>query len=94
MAGKSYQRLELLGKGGSSKVFKVQLLNSTKIYALKKVTFDEVDELVVKGFKGEIELLRSLSEEERVVRLVNFEILEGSVNMVCIFLVSDLLITV
>ncbi|KAK7204551.1 protein kinase, partial [Myxozyma melibiosi] len=77
-----YQRLELIGKGGSSKVFKVQLLNSTKVFALKKVTFDEVDEAVVKGFKGEIELLRKLSDEERVVKLVDFEILDGFVNMV------------
>ncbi|KAK9449551.1 kinase-like domain-containing protein [Limtongia smithiae] len=82
VAGKAYQRLELLGKGGSSKVFKVQLLNSTKIYAMKKVTFDEVDDAVIKGFKGEIELLRKLSKEERVVRLFDFEILDGSVNMV------------
>ncbi|KAJ8099737.1 kinase-like domain-containing protein [Lipomyces tetrasporus] len=82
VAGKTYQRLELLGKGGSSKVYKVQLANSTKIYAMKKVTFDEVDDAVVKGFKGEIELLRKLTNEERVVRLVDFEITEGCVNMV------------
>ncbi|KAK9488105.1 kinase-like domain-containing protein [Lipomyces starkeyi] len=82
IAGKTYQRLELLGKGGSSKVYRVQLASSTKVYAMKKVTFDEVDEAVVKGFKGEIELLRKLSNEERVVRLVDFEITEGCVNMV------------
>ncbi|KAK9480210.1 kinase-like domain-containing protein [Lipomyces japonicus] len=82
VAGNVYQRLELLGKGGSSKVYKVQLANSTKIYAMKKVTFDEVDEAVVKGFKGEIELLRKLSDEERVVRLVDYEIFDGCVNMV------------
>ncbi|KAK9370972.1 kinase-like domain-containing protein [Lipomyces kononenkoae] len=82
VAGKTYQRLELLGKGGSSKVYRVQYANSTKIYALKKVTFDEVDDAVVKGFKGEIELLRKLSNEERVVRLIDFEIMDGCVNMV------------
>ncbi|KAK9320785.1 kinase-like domain-containing protein [Lipomyces orientalis] len=82
VAGKTYQRLELLGKGGSSKVYKVQLANSTKIYAMKKVTFHEVDDAVVEGFKGEIELLRRLTNEERVVRLVDFEIMEGCVNMV------------
>ncbi|KAK9372686.1 kinase-like domain-containing protein [Lipomyces chichibuensis] len=82
IAGKTYQRLELLGKGGSSKVYRVQLASSTKVYAMKKVTFDEVDDAVVKGFKGEIELLRKLSNEERVVRLVDFEIMEGCVNMV------------
>ncbi|KAK9236331.1 kinase-like domain-containing protein [Lipomyces kononenkoae] len=82
VAGKTYQRLELLGKGGSSKVYRVQYANSAKIYALKKVTFDEVDDAVVKGFKGEIDLLRKLSNEERVVRLVDFEIMEGCVNMV------------
>ncbi|KAK9465158.1 kinase-like domain-containing protein [Lipomyces arxii] len=82
VAGRAYQRLELLGKGGSSKVYKVQLANTTKIYAMKKVTFDEVDEAVVRGFKGEIELLRKLSNEDRVVKLVDFQILDGSVNMI------------
>ncbi|KAK9459072.1 kinase-like domain-containing protein [Lipomyces oligophaga] len=82
VAGKTYQRLELIGKGGSSKVFKVQLAHSTKIYAMKKVTLDEVDDSVISGFKGEIELLRQLSDEKRVVRLVDFEIRDLSVNMV------------
>ncbi|KAK9457386.1 kinase-like protein [Dipodascopsis uninucleata] len=82
VAGKAYQRLELLGKGGSSKVYKVQLANSTKVYALKKVTFYEIDEAVIRGFKGEIELLKKLQNVERVVRLVDYEILEGCVHMV------------
>ncbi|KAK9354194.1 kinase-like domain-containing protein [Lipomyces doorenjongii] len=82
IAGKTYQRLELLGKGGSSKVYRVQLASSTKLYAMKKVTFDDVDDAVVKGFKGEIELLKKLSNEERVVKLVDYEIMEGCVNMV------------
>ncbi|KAK9475513.1 kinase-like protein [Dipodascopsis tothii] len=82
IAGKAYQRLELLGKGGSSKVYKVQQVNSTRTYAMKKVTFDDVDEIVSTGFKGEIELLQKLRDEQRVVRLVDFEILDGCINLV------------
>lgn len=78
-----YQRLELIGKGGSSKVYKVQTMaQPTRTYAVKKVTFDDVDISVIQGFKGEINLLQQLRNESRVVRLIDFEVFDTSVYVV------------
>ncbi|ANB11003.1 serine/threonine/tyrosine protein kinase MPS1 [Sugiyamaella lignohabitans] len=76
-----YQRLELLGRGGSSKVYKVQS-NEGKVFAVKKVTFEDVDESVISGFKGEIDLLQRLRNEDRVVKLVDYEMHDTSVYLV------------
>lgn len=45
-----------------------------KIFALKRVTLEDVDEFAVRGYKGEIDLLRKLENVERVVRLFDWEI--------------------
>lgn len=79
--GRLYQRLELIGRGGSSKVYKAQS-NNGKVFAVKKVTFDDVDTSVIEGFKGEIDLLQRLRNEERVVKLIDFEMHETLVYVV------------
>lgn len=77
-----YQRLELIGRGGSSKVYKAQSTTG-KIYAIKRVSCDEdIDDIVLKGFKGEIDLLRRLEEEERVVKLIDYEMRASSIYVV------------
>jgi serine/threonine-protein kinase TTK/MPS1 len=38
-----------------------------KVWALKKVSLADADEQAVRGFKGEIELLRRLAKVDRVV---------------------------
>jgi serine/threonine-protein kinase TTK/MPS1 len=70
--GKVFTRMDCIGRGGSSRVYKVMAENY-KIFALKKVTMDGVDELAVGGYKGEIDLLKRLEGEERVVRLYDYE---------------------
>lgn len=47
-----------------------------KIFALKRVTLEDQDELAIKGYKGEIDLLRRLEKVDRVVRLFDYEINE------------------
>lgn len=79
--GKQYEKLELLGKGGSSKVFKVKSM-SNKVYAIKKISFDEFDEASIKGFKGEIDLLSKLRDQERVVGLIDHCIGQGSLLLI------------
>ncbi len=79
--GKQYEKLELLGKGGSSKVFKVKSM-SNKVYAIKKISFDEFDEASIKGFKGEIDLLSKLRDQERVVRLIDHCLGQGSLLLI------------
>ncbi|CAK7905833.1 serine/threonine-protein kinase Mps1p [[Candida] anglica] len=80
--GIQYEKMELLGRGGSSKVYKVKALSNNKIYAIKKVTFDQFDEACVKGFKGEIDLLIKLRDADRVVKLADHAVGEGSIYLV------------
>ena len=80
--GNQYEKLELLGRGGTSKVYKVKALSNNRLYAIKKVTFDQFDESCVKGFKGEIDLLIRLRNADRVVKLIDHAIGEGSIYLV------------
>lgn len=77
-----YEKLELIGRGGTSKVYKVRSLSNKKAYAIKKVTFDQFDDACVRCFKGEIELLSQLKDEPRVVRLVDHAISDGTIYLV------------
>ncbi|CCK72539.1 serine/threonine/tyrosine protein kinase MPS1 KNAG_0K01740 [Huiozyma naganishii CBS 8797] len=72
-----YEKIELLGSGGSSKVYKVRD-SSKKVFALKRVAIDMFEESSVESFKGEIALLEKLKNQERVVQLYNYA-LESSV---------------
>lgn len=74
--GTAYEKVELLGKGGSGKVYKVKS-SDHKVYALKRVSFDEFDESSIEGFKGEIELLKKLENQQRVVKLVDYHMGQG-----------------
>lgn len=62
-----------LGKGGTSDVFQVMAENS-KMFALKKVKLAGADESAIMGYKGEIDLLKKLRNEERVVQLFDYQI--------------------
>lgn len=78
----SYQRLELIGRGGSSKVYKAQAGNG-KVYAIKRVSCDDdIDLTVLKGFKGEIDLLQRLKSEDRVVKLIDYEMRASSIYVI------------
>ncbi|KAM3077474.1 hypothetical protein ACMFMG_006814 [Clarireedia jacksonii] len=70
--GKVFTRLDVIGRGGSSKVYRVMAENS-KIFALKRVSLDDADESAIRGFKGEIDLLRKLESVERVIHLYDYE---------------------
>lgn len=77
-----YQRLELIGRGGSSKVYKAQA-STGKIYAIKRVSCDDdIDYSVLKGFKGEIDLLQRLKSEDRVVKLIDYEMRTSSIYVI------------
>lgn len=76
-----YEKLELLGRGGSSKVYKARSVTTKRVYAIKKVMFDQFDDACVNGFKGEIDLLNKLRDEPRVVRLFEHSICDGSIYL-------------
>ncbi|KAF3938584.1 hypothetical protein ABW19_dt0210199 [Dactylella cylindrospora] len=71
--GKQYLRLDQIGRGGSAKVYKVMAENY-KMFAMKKVMLEKQDEATIRGFKGEIDLLRKLQDVDQVVRLFDYEI--------------------
>ena len=73
--GRIYAKLELIGRGGSSKVFKV-LAPDGKLYALKRVHLKGVDPAALSGYLNEIELLRKLAESDRIIKLIEAEVNE------------------
>ncbi|KAE8444690.1 hypothetical protein EG329_014347 [Mollisiaceae sp. DMI_Dod_QoI] len=73
--GKIFTRLDCIGRGGSSRVYRVMAENS-KFFALKKVNLEDADENAVRGFKGEIDLLKKLEGVDRVIRLYDYELNE------------------
>lgn len=77
-----YEKLEILGRGGSSKVYRVRHVNSRKIFAIKKVDYDKFDESCIDGFKSEIEHLQKLKNHPRVVTLEDHSIENGSIFLV------------
>ncbi|PVH98147.1 kinase-like protein [Periconia macrospinosa] len=74
--GKHYRQMDRVGKGGSSAVYRVMAENF-KLLALKRVNLEGADEAAIRGFKGEIDLLKKLENVERVVRLYDWEVDES-----------------
>ena len=73
--GKLFEIRGRIGRGGSSNVYRVMAEND-KMFALKKVNLEDCNEDSVRGYKGEIDLLKKLENEERVVRLFDYEVNE------------------
>ncbi|KIX01708.1 uncharacterized protein Z518_09434 [Rhinocladiella mackenziei CBS 650.93] len=73
--GKTYRRLDCIGRGGSSRVFRIMAENY-KIFALKRVNLEDADVAAIAGYKGEIDLLKKLENVDRVIRLYDYEINE------------------
>ncbi|PHH78840.1 hypothetical protein CDD82_2819 [Ophiocordyceps australis] len=71
--GKCYTRHNCLGRGGSARVYRVTDDNGAW-FALKRVSLENADELNIRGYKGEIDLLRKLSQVDRVIKLYDDEI--------------------
>ena len=71
--GKLFTRMDCIGRGGSSKVYRVMAENF-KVFALKRVTLEDQDDAAIRGYKGEIDLLKKLENVERVVRLFDWEL--------------------
>lgn len=71
--GKCYTRLECLGRGGSAKVYRVTAENG-KMFALKRVSLENADESIIKGYRGEIDLLGKLKGVDRVIDLYDHEL--------------------
>ncbi|KAK8114639.1 serine/threonine-protein kinase nak1 [Apiospora kogelbergensis] len=73
--GKYYTRIDSLGRGGSAKVYRVAADNG-KMFALKRVSTENADPMTIRGFKGEIDLLKKLNNVDRVISLIDWEMNE------------------
>ena len=74
--GKNYSQMDRIGRGGSCAVYRVMAENF-KMFALKRVKLGDADEAAVRGYKGEIDLLRKLNGVDRVVTLYDWEVDES-----------------
>ncbi|PGH18162.1 TTK protein kinase [Polytolypa hystricis UAMH7299] len=81
---KVFTKLDCIGRGGSSRVYRVMAENC-KIFALKRVNLEDVDPMALAGYKGEIDLLRKLENVDRVVRLLDWEINEDK-HSLCVLM--------
>lgn len=70
--GKIYRVLQLIGRGGSSKVFRV-INGDGQIYALKKVNLKNLDDSTVHGYANEIQLLRKFANNPHIIQLIDSE---------------------
>lgn len=86
--GKAFTLMGKIGKGGSSDVYRVMAENQ-RMFALKKVKLEDCDEMAVRGYKGEIALLQRLSNVDRVVRLLDWELDEEKHSLSVVRLFSS-----
>jgi len=73
---KVYARLDMIGKGGSSRVYKV-LSQSNQMFAVKRVSLDRTDQETMSGYMNEISLLKRLEGNHRIIRLIDSEVKAG-----------------
>jgi serine/threonine-protein kinase TTK/MPS1 len=68
-----YTKLECVGRGGSSKVYKVMAPNK-KIFALKRIRLNGCDAEAASGFLDEITLLAKLRGKSNIIQLIDSEV--------------------
>ena len=74
--------MELIGRGGSSKVFKIMNLDTGKLYALKKVKLCKQEPTITEGYLNEIELLKKLKGNRQIIQLLDYSICSESILFV------------
>jgi hypothetical protein len=77
----SYQKIELIGKGGSSKVYKI-ISDAGKILALKRVKLKGLDTMTIDGLMNEVELLTKVADDDRIIKLWDWEKTDECLMMV------------
>ncbi|KAJ7134580.1 kinase-like domain-containing protein [Mycena epipterygia] len=66
----------MIGKGGTSRVFRV-LNGANELYAIKRVSLDKTDSETMNGYMNEIALLKRLDGNSRIIRLIDSEVKAG-----------------
>ncbi|XP_057317492.1 dual specificity protein kinase TTK-like [Hydractinia symbiolongicarpus] len=70
--GVAYQQIKCIGKGGSCKVYEV-VDSSGRVYALKKVKLEDVDQFMISCYIQEIKLLEQLKGKSHIIELYGWE---------------------
>ena len=83
--GKIYRVLQLIGRGGSSKVFRV-IDAEGQIFALKKVNLKNLDEVTLSGYTNEISLLKSFSNNPHIIQLIDSEM---NMEQACLYILME-----
>eukprot|EP01112_Ceratiomyxa_fruticulosa_P012663 TRINITY_DN3519_c0_g1_i1.p1 TRINITY_DN3519_c0_g1~~TRINITY_DN3519_c0_g1_i1.p1 ORF type:complete len:1061 (-),score=259.69 TRINITY_DN3519_c0_g1_i1:149-3331(-) len=85
---KPYIKLDCIGKGGSSKVYKV-ISQDLQIYALKRVMLKGADPQSIASFKNEIELLKNLRSPHQARYIIQLKAYEINLETGVIHLVLE-----
>ena len=75
-----YERVGILGKGGSSKVYSVLCPTNRTVYALKRVALDRADADTYQSYTNEIDLLKRLRGHDRIIQLIDHQITFSQTN--------------
>jgi len=67
--GATYLKLEQIGAGGSSKVYRI-LGPDMKVYALKKIKLKKMDTSSIASYQNEIMLLKKLQGSPHIIKLI------------------------
>lgn len=88
--GKTYTRMGLLGRGGSSKVFRV-CDKDHLVYALKKIDLGRgADSETYQAFLNEISLLEALRGHDRIIQLVAHEVNEVKKSLIMVMEIGEI----
>lgn len=72
VSGQTYIKLEEIGSGGSSKVYRM-LGPDLKIVALKKIKLKRLDPQSIAQYTNEIQLLKRLQGNPHIIKLIAAE---------------------
>ena len=86
VGGRSYLKLECVGRGGSSRVYRV-LGDDLGVHALKRVRLSRMEPSAVETYRNEIALLRRLAGSRHIVSLIDADI---DYESRCIHMVMEL----
>ena len=83
--GKIYRVLQLIGRGGSSKVFRV-IDSEGQIFALKKVNLKNLDEITLQSYTNEISVLKSFANHPHIIQLIDSEM---NKEQACLYILME-----
>ncbi|KAI0086577.1 kinase-like domain-containing protein [Irpex rosettiformis] len=89
MRNKPYTRLDMIGRGGTSRVYKV-VSPGNEILALKRVQIDHSEPETMNGYMNEIRLLKRLDGNDRIIRLIDSDTKTTGSNKALLLLLMEL----